>query len=74
MKRLKVNYIALLDPCEGCSDEKLSVGVAGKTGYIEDDFVYIVTAEKRHIGEGYDYVMLDGKKYRFELVEVEDES
>ena len=73
MKRLKVNYIALLDPCEKCSDEKLSVGVAGKTAYIEDDFVYTVTAEKRHVGEGYDYVMLNGKKLRFELVETKDE-
>ena len=73
MTRLKVNWIEIPDLCENCATEKIQVGVAGKTAYIEDDFVYTVTADKRHVGEGYDYVILDGKKYRFELVEVEDE-
>ena len=74
MKRFKVNWVEIPDLCERCSDTKIQVGVAGKTASIEDDFVYTVVNGNHLFGEGYDYVILDGKKYRFELVEVEDES
>ena len=73
MSRLKVIGFANVSFCMNCVPPRFQVEVEGKTAIIKDDVIFAVK-EKRYIGECYPYVMLDGKKFRFELVEVENES
>ena len=67
MTRLKVTRISVEDEklCSRCSEALYNDDVAITAGLDEGGFVNIIYSHK------YSYVMLDGKKYRFELVEVE---
>lgn len=72
MSRLKVTGFSNVSFCMKCAPTRIQVEVEGGTAVIKDDVVFAIK-EKRYIGECYPYVVLDGKKYRFELVEVVNE-
>lgn len=67
--RLPIDWVEVPDACPECSKEPIRIGYCGGTASIVPDYIY------SHIDgwRGYDYVMIDGKKYRLYLEEVKNE-